>query len=154
MPALLESERTVLPPPESLDELYGLLTAANSDSMTISPPGGEHMVLPRAIFDALSEVVKAMIQGQAVTIAPVRQLLTTQEAADLLGISRLMLVKLLDTGEIPYRRSSRHRRVRLVDVLNYRRRRSEQRRESLDRMVEIAQKSGMYELTAAPQRTR
>ena len=154
MPTFLERERTVLPPQESLDELYGLLTAASSGSMAISPPGGEHMVLPREIFDALSEMVEAMAQGQAVTIAPVRQSLTAQEAADLLGISRPMLVSLLDSDEIPYQHRGRHRRVRLVDVLDYRRRRSAQRRESLDRMVEIAQESGMYELTAAPQRTR
>ena len=95
-----------------------------------------------------------MTQGQAVTIAPVRMLLTTQEAANLLGISRPSLVKLLEAGEIPYQRSGRHRRVQLVDVLDYRSRRSAQRRESLDRMVEIAQESGMYELAAAPQRTR
>lgn len=154
MPALLEREQTVLPPKEPLDALYGLLAAAGSGSMTISQPDGEHLVLPREIFDALSKVVKAMSQGQAVMIAPVHQLLTTQEAADLLGISRPTFVKLLDSGEIPYDRSGRHRRVRLVDVLDYRQRRSAQRRESLDRMVEIAEESGMYELTAVPQRTR
>ena len=154
MPALLERERTVLPPKEPLNELYALLTSAGGGSMTISQPNGGHLVLPREVFDALSEVVEAMTQGQAVIIAPVHQLLTTQEAADLLGISRLMLVELLDSSEIPYQRPGRHRRVRLVDVIDYRRRRSAQRRESLDRMVEIAQESGMYELTAAPQRIR
>lgn len=82
-----------------------------------------------------------MAQGQAVIIAPVRQSLTAQEAADLLGISRPMLVSLLDSDEIPYQHRGRHRRVRLVDVLDYRRRRSAKRRESLDRMVEIAQEA-------------
>ena len=154
MPALLERERTVLPPKESLDKLNGLLTAAGSDSITISASDGEHLVLPREIFEALGEVVKAMTNGQAVMIAPVHQLLTTQEAADLLGISRPTFIKLLDSGEMPYERPGRHRRVRLVDVLEYRRRRSRQRRESLDRMVEIAESSGMYELTVAPIPTR
>ena len=86
-------------------------------------------------------------------IAPVHRFLTTGEAADLLGISRPTFIKLLDSDEIPYERPGR-RRVRLVDVLEYRRRRSKQRRESLDLMVEIAESSGMYELTAAPIRTR
>ena len=149
MPALIERERTVLPPKESLDELYGLLTAASSDSIAVSAPDGERLVLPSEIIEALGEVVKAMANGQAVMIAPVHQLLTTQEAADLLGISRPTFIKLLDSDEIPYERPGR-RRVRLVDVLEYRRRRSKQRRESLDRMVEIAESSGMYELTAAP----
>lgn len=153
MPALIERERTVLPPKESLDELFGLLTAASSDSLAVSAPDGERLVLPSEIIEALGEVVKAMANGQAVMIAPAPLFLTTGEAADLLGISRPAFVKLLDSGEIPCERSGR-RRVRLVDVLEYRRRRSQQRRESLDRMVEIAESSGMYELTAAPIRTR
>ena len=153
MPTLMESERTVLPPKEPLDELNGLLTAASSDSIAVSAPDGEHLALPREVFEALGEVVKAMADGQAVMIAPVRRLLTTQEAADLLGIGRQAFIKLLDSGEMPCERPGR-RRVRLVDVLEYRRRRSEQRRESLDRMVEIAESSGMYELTAAPISTR
>lgn len=154
MPALIERERTVLPPKESLDELYGLLTAAGSDSIAVSAPDGERLVLPREIIEALGEVVKAMANGQAVMIAPVHRFLTTGEAADLLGISRPTFIKLLDSNEISYERPGRHRRVRLIDVLEYRRRRSKQRRESLDRMVEIAESSGMYELTAAPIRTR
>lgn len=153
MPALIERERTVLPPKESLDELYGLLTAAGSDSIAVSAPDGERLVLPSEIIEALGEVVKAMANGQAVMIAPVHRFLTAGEAADLLGISRPTFIKLLDSDEIPYERPGR-RRVRLVDVLEYRRRRSKQRRESLDRMVEIAESSGMYELTAAPIRTR
>jgi excisionase family DNA binding protein len=95
-----------------------------------------------------------MAQGQAVTIAPVHQRLTTQEAADLLGISRPTFVKLLEDGEIPYEQPGRHRRVLLSDVLAYRTRRSVRSREALDRMVEIAEESGMYELTATPKRTR
>ena len=95
-----------------------------------------------------------MADGEAVTIASVHQRLTTQEAADLLGVSRPTLVKLLESGEIPFEQPGRHRRVRLTDVLSYRQRRSIQRRESLDRMIEIADESGMYEQAATPQRTR
>ena len=82
------------------------------------------------------------------------QHLTTQEAADLLGISRPTLVKLLESGEMPFEQPGRHRRVRLADVVAYRQRRSSQRRESLDRMVEIADESGMYERTSTPKNTR
>ncbi len=150
----LDRERTVLPPEQPLDKLCDLLTVTNSESIAISHSDGEHIVLPRAIFDALRDVVHAMTQGKAVTIAPVHQMLTTQEAAELLGISRPTLVNLLEEGEIPYDRPGRHRRVRLVDVLEYRNLRSKQRRAALDCMVEIAEDSGMYERTATPKMTR
>ncbi|MDE0133990.1 MAG: helix-turn-helix domain-containing protein [Acidimicrobiaceae bacterium] len=106
------------------------------------------------MFDVLRDVVDAMSQGQAVVVAPVHQRLTTQEAADLLGMSRPTFVKLLDAGQIPYDRPRRHRRVRLDDLLAYTERRSAESRDALDRMVEIAQEAGMYERTAAPESTR
>lgn len=148
-------ERTVLPPEESLDELVDLLDRVKGEpTTTLIGPDGEHLMLPQEVFAVLCDVVEAMAHGQAVTVAPVHQRLTTQEAADLLGISRPTFVKLLQDGEIPYEQPGRHRRVLLVDVLAYRQQRSTQRRESLDRMVEIAHDSGMYEQAATPKRTR
>ena len=147
-------ERTVLPPEESLDGLCALLSSFEARSTTLTGPDGERLVLPAVVFEVLRGVVSAMAEGQAVTIVPVHQRLTTQEAADLLSISRPTLVKLLESGEIPFERPGRHRRLRLVDVLAYRDRRSTQRRRALDRMVEIADESGMYEQTATPRHTR
>lgn len=153
--ATLMLEHTVLPPEGSLDELVELLSRSGGEPTTsLAGSNGERFVLPPAVFAALRNVVEAMSNGQAVTIAPVHQRLTTQEAADLLGISRPTFVKLLESGEIPFEQPGRHRRVRLASVLAYRQRRSSQRRESLDRMVEIADESGMYERTATPKRTR
>lgn len=88
------------------------------------------------------------------TIAPVHKRLTTQKAAELLGISRLTLVKLLESERIPFEQPGRHRRVRLANVLTYRERSSVDRRAALDRMVEIADRADMYERTASPKRTR
>lgn len=69
-----------------------------------------------------------MSRGQAVTFAPLGQRLTTQQAADLLGISRPTLIELLETGRIPFETPGRHRRIRLSDVLDYQAvRRGEQR---------------------------
>jgi len=70
--------------------------------------------------------------------------LTTQEAADFLGISRPTLVKLLEQGEIPYEQPGRHRRVMFSDLLAYRQRRQEERRAALDRMTEDASEAGLY----------
>lgn len=149
-------EHTVLPPAEPLDELVAMLRTASTaePSTTLSGPNGERLILPAEVFEVLRDIVEAMAAGQAVAIAPVHQRLTTQEAADLLGVSRPTLVKLLESGEMPFEQPGRHRRVRLADVLAYRERSSLERRAALDRMVEIADEADMYERTAAPRPTR
>ena len=147
--------RTVLPPTEPLQALAAMLDGLGAEpTTTLSGPNGEHLVLPPEVFEVLRDVVDAMAQGQALTIAPVHQRLTTQEAADLLGVSRPTVVKLLESGEIPFEQPGRHRRVRLADVLAYRERASVERRGALDRMVDIAEAAALYERTATPKRTR
>lgn len=151
----ITTERTVLPPAEPLQALAATLEGfGNEPATTLSGPNGECLVLPPEVFEVLRGVVEAMAQGQAVTIAPVHQRLTTQEAAELLGVSRPTVVKLLEAGEIPFEQPGRHRRVRLADVLAYRERSSTTRRAALDRMVEIADETDLYEHTATPKRTR
>lgn len=148
-------ERTILPPAEPLEGLVAMLSRFGTEpTATLSGPNGEHLVLPVEVFEVLRDVLEAMAQGQAVTIAPVHQRLTTQEAADLLGISRPTVVKLLESGEIPFEQPGRHRRVRLADVLAYRDRASAERRGALDRMVELADEADLYELAATPKPTR
>lgn len=148
-------ERTILPPAEPLAGLAAVLEDLGAEpTTTLVGPNGERLVLPAEVFEVLRSVVDAMAQGQGVTIVPVHQRLTTQEAADLLGVSRPTVVKLLESGEIPFEQPGRHRRVRLADVLAYRERASIERRAALDRMVEIADEADMYERTATPKRTR
>ena len=148
-------ERTVLPPAEPLVALAAMLDGLGAGSTTtLLGPNGEHLVLPPEVFEVLRDLVDAMAQGQAVMVVPVHQRLTTQEAADLLGVSRPTVVKLLESGEIPFEQPGRHRRVRLADVLAYRERASNERRAALDRMVGIADEADLYESTATPKRTR
>ncbi|MCG7228645.1 excisionase family DNA-binding protein [Corynebacterium minutissimum] len=87
-----------------------------------------------------------MRQGKAITVAPVDQLLTTQEAADFLSISRPTLVKKLEDGAIPFERTTggRHRRVKLVDLLHYREEQRTERRKALRELVSEAQSAGAY----------
>jgi excisionase family DNA binding protein len=90
----------------------------------------------------------------AISIAPHNTMLTTQEAADLLNISRPTLVRLLSDGEIPYTMRGRHRRVLLRDALGYSERTRSERRRALDEMATDAEDDGVYDATAVPKRTR
>ena len=81
---------------------------------------GEQVELPPEVYRVLRQVVEAMSKGLAVTVAPQAQTLTTQQAADLLGISRPTLIRLLEGGRIAFERVGTHRRVLLRDVLAYR----------------------------------
>ncbi len=109
-------------------------------------PDGQTVDLPEEAFRVLGDVVRAMRLGKAITVAPVDQQLTTQEAADFLGISRPTLVKKLEDGTIAFERTSggRHRRVRLVDLLNYREAQRQDRRAALGELTEEAVNAGAY----------
>lgn len=88
---------------------------------------GDRVELPAEVYRVLRQVVEALRQGFAVTVAPLAQTLTTQQAADLLGVSRPTVIKLLDEEKIPFERVGTHRRILLRDLLAYRElRRAEQ----------------------------
>lgn len=111
---------------------------------------GRRVELPRPVFEALRQVVTAMANGQGVTIAPHNAMLTTQEAADFLGVSRPTLVRLLEDGSIPYEMRGRHRRVMLAHLLNYLDGAKRSRRRALEAMVREGEDAGLYELDPAP----
>ena len=94
--------------------------------------GSEDQVeLPEEVYLALRKVVDAMRSGLAVSVVPQTTRLTTQQAADLLNVSRPTVVKLLDDGEIPFERAGTHRRVLLADLLDYRERRRDRQYDML-----------------------
>jgi excisionase family DNA binding protein len=80
---------------------------------------GDQVEIPHEIYEVLVKAVEAMQRGLAVTITPSSLTLTTQQAAEILGITRPTLVKILDAGKIPFEKPGSHRRVRLQDVLAY-----------------------------------
>jgi excisionase family DNA binding protein len=84
---------------------------------------GDQVELPEEIYRALLQVVVALSAGRAVSVAPRSKVMTTQQAADLLGVSRPTVVRLIDSGELPAQRPGTRRQVLLSDVLDYRRKR-------------------------------
>lgn len=84
---------------------------------------GEQIELPETVYQALVQVVDALAAGKAVTVAPTEPRLTTQQAADLLGVSRPTVVRLIESGELAAERNGNRRRLALGDVLAYRERR-------------------------------
>ncbi|WP_322753823.1 helix-turn-helix domain-containing protein [Frankia sp. Cas3] len=117
-------------------------------------PGGPGTAPPTELYGVLGDVVAALAQGLAVSIAPHNTMLTTQEAADLLNISRPTLVRLLTEGEVSYTMRGRYRRVMLHDILDYRERTRRERRHVLDQMASDAEDDNLYDVTAVPARTR
>jgi excisionase family DNA binding protein len=142
------AERTVLPP-EDLGRLGGVLAAltkGRARGAALVGPDGERLDLPPEVFEIFRAVVEALSQGLAITIAPHQMILSTTEAADILGVSRPTLVRLLEAGEIPFQQPGRHRRVRLADVLAYHERAGRRRSAGLDQMVADAEDAGLYNL--------
>lgn len=146
-------EQTILPDPAEqavVIDLLSVLTARGQEPPTararlVSADGTRQIELPDDLHDALTRVVDALSHGYAVTIAPQHTTLTTQQAADLLGVSRPTITKLLDDGKIPFDRPNSHRRIKLTDVLAYQQHRRAERRELLRQMTEDSIDLGLYD---------
>jgi excisionase family DNA binding protein len=112
---------------------------------------GERVRLPDAVYRLLKEIVRNMQLGRAIALVPENQQLTTQRAANLLGVSRPFLIKLLEAGELPYHMAGSHRRIYLKDLRDYQRRRDVERKAALDQIAKEAFELGLYDRTGIPE---
>ena len=99
--------------------------------------------LPATAVRLLVRILEEMAHGNAVTLLPVRAELTTQEAADMLNISRPSLIQLLNEGKIDYRRVGTHRRVRFDGLMKYKRHAEAARRAALAELAAYDQELGI-----------
>ncbi len=127
----------------ALSRIEGVLGNVNRVPKLMSS-NGEEIELPESLSQVLRQLVYYLAQGRAVTIVPLNRELTTQEAADILNVSRPYLIKLLEQGEIPFTRTGTHRRIRIDDLMEYKKRRDAERRRGMAELTQMSQELGLY----------
>jgi len=98
------------------------------------------LVLPPMVVRLLAEILKQVAAGHAVTLMPIHAELTTQEAANLLNVSRPFVVQLIDENRLPARKVGTHRRILFADLMKYRQLVDSERSKALDKLTKQAQK--------------
>lgn len=128
---------------EQAKETSRLLSKYSEDQLRIrildKQGEGEDMVLPGYAFNLLLDILTQMSMGNAVSFMPVNAELSTQQAANLLNVSRPYLVDLLNKGDIPFRKVGTHRRVLAKDVIAYKEKEDEERLKVLQELTDQAQ---------------
>ncbi len=102
--------------------------------------------VPPATLRLLSQILALMARQQTFVLYPESSELTTKQAAEVLGVSRPFLIRVLEAGEIPYRKVGRHRRVLMRDVLSYKQTTHVKREAAMDELVRISEEMGGYDL--------
>lgn len=113
-------------------------------------PDGRQVAIPEPVHDLLLVILKNLQAGKAISIVPEHQQLTTQRAANILGVSRPFLVRLLENGDIPFHMVGSHRRIYLGDLLDYKRRRDAARHEAINNMARAEFEAGTYDKVFLP----
>jgi excisionase family DNA binding protein len=130
---------------EIVKELDEILAKQEGIPGLLAPTGEVHP-LPHSVYEVLRDAVHELAQGGSVTIMPMHSYVTTQRAADILGVSRPHLVKLLEREDIPYHKVGKHRRIRLLDLLVYKDQRDSKRKQILDQIKADSEELGLYDL--------
>jgi len=103
----------------------------------------QKLSLPASAIRLLLDLLTEMAAGNAVTLIPVHAQLTTQQAADVLNVSRPFLVSLLEEGKIPHVKVGTHRRILFEDLMRYKNSVDRERRKALDELVTQSEALGM-----------
>lgn len=109
----------------------------------ISDADGPDIEIPAAAVQLLVHLLTQMAEGNAITLMPINAELTTQQAADLLGVSRPFFVKELDEGKVDYRKVGTHRRVLFVELMRYKETMDTKRHKALDELAKQSQELDM-----------
>jgi excisionase family DNA binding protein len=137
--AATEEERS------TIAEVEEFLARQLATAAQLVGPSGETITLPASAFRVLRDVIHHLAQGNAVSTVPVQMELTTQQAADILNMSRQYLVQLLEKGEIAFHKTGTHRRIRYGDLMAYKAKRDSERRAGLRRLTQLSEELGLYD---------
>lgn len=154
MPATID-DRTALPLDEparahlreAVHRLHGVARRKLGKRARLVDPDGSSIELPDVAYRLFLSILEDMSEGQAVIVQTTGRKLTTGQVAQFLGVSRPTVVRLLESGEIPYEQAGTHRRVKLADAEAYRNRSKQQRLTALDEMAFEAAESGLDDET-------
>ncbi|MDP1834353.1 MAG: helix-turn-helix domain-containing protein [Chlamydiales bacterium] len=130
---------------QSSEKLAPLMPRRKEDLLVTIRVGEDEapITVPFSAIQMLQHILTQMAQGNAITLIPVNATLTTQQAADLLNVSRPYLVKLIERGEISFFKVGTHRRIRAEDLFQYRAKSEEIKRKALDELTQQAQELDM-----------
>lgn len=137
MSRVLKTKETVSPPVRKAARQA--LAGLRAGGALVVEGGRERVSLPRPVAQKVEAILTAYAEGQAPSVLAPDDELTTQEAADLLGLSRPTVVKMMDDGRLPFRKPGAHRRVRRADLMAYQAVLRRERRDALAALSEAGQ---------------
>jgi excisionase family DNA binding protein len=132
---------------EQLRTLRSLLLQGN---VTFKGKNNKPQSLAEPVRDILVQILTHLQGGQAITIIPANHELSSQEAADLLGVSRQYMVRLLEDGKLPFHKVGTHRRIYLEDLMAYKNARDTRRLQALREMAREEVEAGTYDVFVSP----
>ncbi len=141
----VEAKQADQPAIRSVEHMLSQAALRSEQRPRLTGADGTAIDLPESLFQLLRQVVHILAQGDGVSIVPVHKELTTQQAADILNVSRPYLISLLEKGDIEYSRTGKHRRIQFGNLLTYKRKRDAERREELAELTRMSEEFGSYE---------
>lgn len=120
--------------------------ATHSDSvirLVVADEHDETLVVPRGAVELLARILAHMAASQGVSVVPSHAELTTQQAADLLNVSRPFLIGLLEAGAIEYRKVGKHRRIKAQSLMSYIAGDDQRRRDAADELTRLNREMGL-----------
>lgn len=137
-------------PAADANQFRALRRLLQSSTAKLVGKGGESVTIPASVRALLTEIARNMEAGKAVSIVSGHQELTTQRAANILGVSRPFLVRLLEDGNLAFHKVGSHRRVYLSDLLEFKAKRDRARHDAVKRLAREDVVAGTYDFVLLP----